>query len=67
MPSTFGLFTADHPGNDKSLPGYRGLTRFMRQHQGHLAEYFRLKQGELPSYSTIRRMLNKIDCNAVVQ
>jgi predicted transposase YbfD/YdcC len=45
--------------------GYRGLTRFMLRHQGHLADHLGLRRGALPSYSTVRRLLMEIDFNAV--
>lgn len=47
--------------------GYRGLSRFMLRHQGHLAEHLGLRRAHLPSYSTIRRLLLEIDFNAVAQ
>ncbi len=52
-------------GTMSGYRGYRGLTRFMVRHQGHLAEQFGLKRDKLPSYSTIRRLLLEIDFNAV--
>lgn len=52
-------------GTMSGYRGYRGLSRFMERHQGHLAEQLGLSRAELPSYSTIRRLLNEIDFNAV--
>ncbi|QYO63865.1 ISAs1 family transposase [Leptolyngbya sp. 7M] len=52
-------------GTMSGYRGYRGLARFMQRHQGHLAEQLGLPRAELPSYSTIRRLLLEIDFNAV--
>ncbi len=52
-------------GTMSGYRGYRGLARFMERHQGHLATRLGLVRAELPSYSTIRRLLNEIDFNAV--
>ncbi len=52
-------------GTMSGYRGYRGLSRFMKRHQAELAAYFQLKRQQLPSYSTIRRMLNEIDFDAV--
>lgn len=52
-------------GTMSGYRGYRGLARFMLCHQGHLAERLGLKRSQLPSYSTIRRLLLAIDFNAV--
>lgn len=52
-------------GTMSGYRGYRGLARFMRRHQGHLAEQLGLSRAQLPSYSTIRRLLMEIDFNAV--
>lgn len=52
-------------GTMSGYRGYRGLTRFMLRHQGHLAERLGLRRAALPSYSTIRRLLLEIDFNAV--
>ncbi|NJL41225.1 MAG: transposase family protein [Leptolyngbyaceae cyanobacterium SM1_4_3] len=45
--------------------GYRGLARFMARHAAPLSGQFGLRRVALPSYSTIRRLLNQIDFNAV--
>lgn len=52
-------------GTMSGYRGYRGLARFMVRHQGHLAGRLGLRRARLPSYSTIRRLLNEIDFNAV--
>lgn len=52
-------------GTMSGYRGYRGLTRFMQRHQAHLAERLGLPRAELPSYSTIRRLLMELDFNAV--
>jgi hypothetical protein len=52
-------------GTMSGYRGYRGLARFMERHQGHLAHHLGLARADLPSYSTIRRLLNAIDFNAV--
>ena len=54
-------------GTMSGYQGYRGLARFMERHQGHLASHLGLARADLPSYSTIRRLLNAIDFNAVAQ
>lgn len=54
-------------GTMSGYRGYRGLARFMERHQGHLAGHLGLARADLPSYSTIRRLLNGIDFNAVAQ
>ncbi len=52
-------------GTMSGYRGYRGLARFMERHQGHLAEQLGLARADLPHYSTIRRLLNQIDFDAV--
>jgi DDE_Tnp_1-associated len=52
-------------GTMSGYRGYRGLARFMHRHQGHLATRLGLTRAALPSYSTIRRLLNGIDFDAV--
>jgi DDE_Tnp_1-associated len=52
-------------GTMSGYRGYRGLTRFMHCHQDHLATRLGLPRAELPSYGTIRRLLNAIDFDAV--
>lgn len=52
-------------GTMSGYRGYRGLSRFMQRHQAHLAERLGLPRSQLPSYSTIRRLLLEIDFNAV--
>jgi predicted transposase YbfD/YdcC len=52
-------------GTMSGYRGYRGLARFMERHQGHLATRLGLVRQDLPSYSTIRRLLNWVDFNAV--
>jgi hypothetical protein len=52
-------------GTMSGYRGYRGLSRFMLRHQEHLAERLGLRRAQLPSYSTIRRLLMEIDFNAV--
>lgn len=54
-------------GTMSGYRGYRGLARFMQRHQGHLSESLGLRRPHLPSYSTIRRLLNEIDFHAVAQ
>jgi hypothetical protein len=51
-----------------TMSGYcsmRSLSRFMSRHQAHLAERLGLRRPQLPSYSTIRRLLLEIDFRAV--
>jgi DDE_Tnp_1-associated len=45
--------------------GYRGLSRFMQRHATPLSAGLGLQRAQLPSYSTIRRLLNEIDFNLV--
>jgi DDE_Tnp_1-associated len=52
-------------GTMSGYRGYRGLTRFMQRHPDHLATRFGLPRAELPSYGTIRRLLNVLDFDAV--
>lgn len=52
-------------GTMSGYRGYRGLARFMERHQGHLAGQLGLARADLPHYSTIRRLLNQIDFDAV--
>jgi hypothetical protein len=52
-------------GTMSGYRGFRGLARFMRRHQGHLASRLGLPRAALPSYSTIRRLLMSIDYHAV--
>lgn len=52
-------------GTMSGYRGYRGLARFMHRHQGHLATRLGLTRAALPSYSTIRRLLNGIDFHAL--
>jgi predicted transposase YbfD/YdcC len=52
-------------GTMSGYRGYRGLARFMERHQGQLAIRLGLGREALPSYSTIRRLLNQVDFNAV--
>lgn len=54
-------------GTMSGYRGYRGLARFMERHQAHLATRLGLPRADLPSYSTIRRLLNTIDFDAVAQ
>jgi hypothetical protein len=54
-------------GTMSGYRGYRGLARFMHRHQEHLATRLGLPRAELPSYSTIRRLLNAIDFDAVAK
>lgn len=52
-------------GTMSGYRGYRGLARFMHRHQEHLAQQLGLPRAQLPSYSTIRRLLLEIDFDAV--
>jgi DDE_Tnp_1-associated len=52
-------------GTMSGYRGYRGLTRFMHRHQDHLATRLGLPRAKLPSYGTIRRLLNAIDFDQV--
>ncbi len=52
-------------GTMSGYRGYQGLSRFMLGQQAHLSEQLRLRRAQLPSYSTIRRLLMEIDFNAV--
>lgn len=54
-------------GTMSGYRGYRGLSRFMARHQGHLAQRLGLPRAALPSYSTIRRLLLEVDFNAVAE
>lgn len=54
-------------GTMSGYRGYRGLARFMERHQEHLATRLGLVRAELPSYSTIRRLLNLVDFDAVAE
>ena len=52
-------------GTMSGYRGYRGLARFMQRHQDRLAQQLGLPRAQLPTYSTIRRLLMEIDFNAV--
>lgn len=52
-------------GTMSGYRGYRGLARFMLRHQEHLALRLGLPRVQLPSYSTIRRLLMEIDFDQV--
>jgi transposase len=52
-------------GTMSGYRGNRGLARFMERHQAHLTARLGLPRPELPSYATIRRVLNQIDCRMV--
>jgi hypothetical protein len=54
-------------GTMSGYRGYRGFARFMHRHQAHLATHLGLERAELPCYSTIRRLLNQIDYDAVAE
>ena len=41
--------------------GYRGLERFVERHRRSLIKLLALKQGTVPSYSTLRRMMIDVD------
>lgn len=41
--------------------GYRGLGRFVERHRRELIELFEVSRAEMPSYSTIRRVMMQID------
>jgi predicted transposase YbfD/YdcC len=41
--------------------GYRGLDRFVERHRRTLIKLLALKQGTVPSYSTLRRMMIDVD------
>ena len=41
--------------------GYRGLGRFVERHSRELMELFEVSRAEMPSYSTIRRIMMQID------
>lgn len=45
--------------------GYRGLERFMDRHQKVLSKRLHLARQALPDYSTIRRLMQKIDFHQV--
>lgn len=50
------------------MSGYsslRGLADFMKRHQQEVADYFGLSKAKLPSYSTIREMMQSVDSAAV--
>jgi hypothetical protein len=52
-------------GTMSGYRGYRGLARFMLRHQEHLALRLGLPRAQLPSYSTIRRLLIEINFDQV--
>lgn len=52
-------------GTMSGYRGYRGLSRFMLRHQGYLAEQLGLRRAQLPSYSSIRRLLLEINFETV--
>lgn len=54
-------------GTMRGYRRFRGLSRFMQWHQGHLAERLGLRRANLPSCSTICRLLLEIDFDAVAQ
>jgi len=54
-------------GTMSGYRGYRGLARFMHRHQAQLATRLGLARVALPSYATIRRLLNGIDFDAVAE
>jgi hypothetical protein len=52
-------------GTMSGYQGYRGLARFMQRHQAHLAQHLGLPRAQLPTYSTVRRLLMLIDFHAL--
>lgn len=52
------------------MSGYsslRGLADFMARHQSDVAEYLKLSKAQLPAYSTIREMTQKVDATEVAR
>ena len=43
------------------ISSIRGLADFMERHAQEAAEYFELEKAKLPRYSTIQRMLHRVD------
>ncbi|MGB5714944.1 MAG: ISAs1 family transposase, partial [Waterburya sp.] len=41
--------------------GYRGIGRFVERHRRELIEIFQISRAEVPSYSTIRRVMINLD------
>ena len=41
--------------------GYRGIGRFVERHRRELIEIFHISRAEVPSYSTIRRVMISLD------
>ncbi len=41
--------------------GYRGLGRFVERHRRELIKMFQVSRAEMPSYSTIRRVMMELD------
>ena len=41
--------------------GYQGLGRFVERHRSSLIEKLKLKHGQAPSYSTLRRVMMNVD------
>ena len=41
--------------------GYRGLGRFVERHRRELIKLFKISRAEMPSYSTIRRVMMQVD------
>lgn len=41
--------------------GYRGLGRFIERHRRELIIMFQVSRAEMPSYSTIRRVMMNLD------
>jgi DDE_Tnp_1-associated len=52
-------------GTMSGYKGYRGLARFMERHQARLSQHLELPRAQLPTYSTVRRLLMLIDFDAV--
>jgi hypothetical protein len=47
--------------------GYRGMGRFVERHRRELIEILQISRAELPSYSTIRRIMLNLDYEKLAQ
>jgi len=55
----FGLMTGNL--------GYRSLGDFAQAHQSTILSYFRIRRGQMPSYSTIRRVMMGVDWSNLIE
>jgi hypothetical protein len=47
--------------------GYRSIGYFTKRYKKELLEFFELEKEKLPSYSTIRRVLMRVDSSEIIK